>query len=163
MLVQAIADCAAAGRSARKDPFAAAVVVWVAIHGLATLRASTPDSFPSLDQEQLLTAITEGLARVRPDPPAPSIPAGVTARVPRRHRGPAQSRLVRISGIRRIGAPSTAPARRPATDDQTARWTETNSHNTGAGVPISASSWKYPRTRGSRSDVANASALSHCA
>ena len=66
VLVQAITDCAAAGRSASTDPFADAVAVWAAIHGLATLRASTPDSFPWPDQDQLLTAITERLARLQP-------------------------------------------------------------------------------------------------
>ncbi len=75
VLVEAIADCAAAGRSASTDPFADAVAVWAAIHGLATLLASTPDTFPWPDQEQLLTAITEGLARVRPDSSAPATPA----------------------------------------------------------------------------------------
>ena len=66
VLVQAIADCAAAGRSASTDPFVDAIAVWVAIHGIATLRAATPDSFPWPDRDELLTAITERLARLRP-------------------------------------------------------------------------------------------------
>lgn len=64
VLVQAIADCAAAGRSASEDHFADAVAVWAAVHGLATLLASTPPEFPWPDQDDLMISITDRLARI---------------------------------------------------------------------------------------------------
>ena len=64
VLVQAIAACAKAERSATSDPFADAVAVWVALHGLATLLAETPDDFPWPAREQMLTALVGRLAQV---------------------------------------------------------------------------------------------------
>jgi AcrR family transcriptional regulator len=64
VLVEAIADCAAAGRSASQDHFADAVAVWVALHGLATLLAETPASFPWPDPDKLLTAIVSRIAQI---------------------------------------------------------------------------------------------------
>ena len=62
MLVQGIVDCARAARSASTDHYADAVAVWVALHGLATLLAESPDDFPWPDHEQLVTAIIGRLA-----------------------------------------------------------------------------------------------------
>jgi AcrR family transcriptional regulator len=66
VLVEGIADCARAGRSASQDHFADAVAVWVALHGLATLLAEMPPTFPWPEQDQLLTAIVSRLAQLRP-------------------------------------------------------------------------------------------------
>jgi len=63
LLVQAIAACAEAGRSASTDHFADAVAVWVGLHGLATLRASLP-GFPWPQDEQVVEAIVGRLARL---------------------------------------------------------------------------------------------------
>ncbi|MGY1739008.1 TetR/AcrR family transcriptional regulator [Geodermatophilus sp. SYSU D00684] len=43
VLVAAVAACVAAGVSAGRDPRADAALVWTALHGLVTLRASRPD------------------------------------------------------------------------------------------------------------------------
>jgi len=64
VLVRAISDCAAAGESASEDHFATAVAVWVALHGLATLRAVTSASFPWPDGDRLVTDIVGRLARL---------------------------------------------------------------------------------------------------
>lgn len=66
VLVECIADCASAGRSASRDHFADAVAVWVALHGLATLLAETGPGFPWPDKDQLLTAIVSRLAQLQP-------------------------------------------------------------------------------------------------
>jgi AcrR family transcriptional regulator len=62
VLVEGIADCARAGRSASKDHFADAVAVWVALHGLATLLADSSPAFPWPDHDQLANAIVGRLA-----------------------------------------------------------------------------------------------------
>jgi AcrR family transcriptional regulator len=64
VLVDAIATCAAAGRSDSTDPFADATVLWAAMHGLASLQQGLP-LFPWPDREQLELAIINRLARVR--------------------------------------------------------------------------------------------------
>jgi AcrR family transcriptional regulator len=68
VLVEGIADCARAGRSASKDHFADAVAVWVALHGLATLLADSSPSFPWPDQDELVTAIVGRLAQLDAGP-----------------------------------------------------------------------------------------------
>ena len=69
VLVQAVADCASTGRSASTDPFTDAVIIWVALHGLATLLAETAAAFPWPGPHQLLTAIISRLAQLQPEPP----------------------------------------------------------------------------------------------
>jgi AcrR family transcriptional regulator len=64
VLVEGIADCARAGRSASNDHFADAVAVWVALHGLATLLADSAPAFPWPDHDQLVTAIVSRLAQL---------------------------------------------------------------------------------------------------
>ena len=49
-LVDSVAACAAAGRSSSTDPFADAVALWSALHGLASLRAVMTDfQWPAQD------------------------------------------------------------------------------------------------------------------
>jgi AcrR family transcriptional regulator len=64
VLVEGIADCARAGRSTSTDHFTDAVAVWVALHGLATLRADSSPTFPWPDQDRLVTAIVGRLAQL---------------------------------------------------------------------------------------------------
>jgi len=66
VLVQAISECAQADRSATNDPFADAVAVWVALHGLATLLAETPDDFPWPDRDQMLATLVGRIAQITP-------------------------------------------------------------------------------------------------
>ena len=42
LLVTAVRDCASAGQIASDDPYGDAVIIWAALHGYATLRASLP-------------------------------------------------------------------------------------------------------------------------
>jgi AcrR family transcriptional regulator len=65
-LVQGIAQCAQAGRSASTDPFADAVAIWVALHGLATLLPATPPDFPWPEPEQMLSTLVGRIAQIRP-------------------------------------------------------------------------------------------------
>ena len=63
-LVDGIAACIAAGRSAGIDPEADATLVWTALHGVVTLRAAGPDlPWPDLDEQ--LTALVTRLAQLR--------------------------------------------------------------------------------------------------
>lgn len=62
-LVDAIADCKAAGRSASIDPYDDAVAVWCAIHGLTTLRAARP-LFDRLHTDTLTRSVVHRLARI---------------------------------------------------------------------------------------------------
>jgi AcrR family transcriptional regulator len=66
LLVQGVAECAQAGRSASTDPFADAVSVWAALHGLATLLANIPQDFPWPDTEDMLNAVVGRIARIGP-------------------------------------------------------------------------------------------------
>jgi AcrR family transcriptional regulator len=59
VLVEAVADCAAAGRSASTDPAADAAALWVGLHGFAQLRTAA-SLFPWPDG--LLRTITDRLA-----------------------------------------------------------------------------------------------------
>jgi AcrR family transcriptional regulator len=63
-LVDGVAACAAAGRSASTDPAADAALLWTALHGVVTLHAAGPQpSWPDLDA--LVRALAGRLARVR--------------------------------------------------------------------------------------------------
>jgi AcrR family transcriptional regulator len=66
-LVDSIANCKAAGRSASTDPYEDAVALWSAIHGLATLRANRPD-FSQLHSDTILRSIANRLALIIPEP-----------------------------------------------------------------------------------------------
>lgn len=63
ILVDSIADCAAAGRSDSQDPFADAAVLWSAMHGQASLRQNLPD-FPWPDRHTMELAMIDRLARI---------------------------------------------------------------------------------------------------
>lgn len=62
-LVVAIADCVQDATSTSTDPFADATAVWSALHGYATLHSSVP-GFPWPDEDELLSRIVRGLARI---------------------------------------------------------------------------------------------------
>jgi AcrR family transcriptional regulator len=68
-LVDSIAICAEAGRSASADPYDDALAVWSAIHGLTTLRTSRP-LFARLHRDELLRSIIHRLACITSSPPA---------------------------------------------------------------------------------------------
>lgn len=63
ILVEGVAECARRGRSASRDPFADAANLWVAMHGLATLRAAHPD-FPWPPYEPQVDQLVSALARL---------------------------------------------------------------------------------------------------
>ncbi len=65
VLVNRIADCAAAGRSRSESPFGDATAVWVALHGYATLHAAVPN-FPWPERAALANRIVLELAKVEP-------------------------------------------------------------------------------------------------
>ncbi|MGY1813867.1 TetR/AcrR family transcriptional regulator [Blastococcus sp. SYSU D00820] len=51
VLVDGVAACAAAGRSASRDPAADAALLWTALHGVVTLQAAAGDlPWPALDE-----------------------------------------------------------------------------------------------------------------
>ena len=56
LLVEIIRDCVAAGRSTSRDPTLDAVVLWLALHGLAALPPSHP-RFPWPDEQVLLDQV----------------------------------------------------------------------------------------------------------
>lgn len=63
VLVSAIEDAKAAGRSEPGDAFADATAVWVALHGMSTLQAGLP-LFPWPEREALLDTLLFRLARL---------------------------------------------------------------------------------------------------
>jgi AcrR family transcriptional regulator len=66
ILVDSIADCAAAGLSSSTNPYDDAVAVWACIHGLTTLRASRPD-FRQIQSRETLRDIVRRQARIVSD------------------------------------------------------------------------------------------------
>jgi AcrR family transcriptional regulator len=64
VLVDAVAACAAAGRSDSTDPFADAVALWSAMHGAVSLRAAAP-RFPWPPLEDSIDDLVRRLARIR--------------------------------------------------------------------------------------------------
>lgn len=62
-LVDGIAACVAAGRSASTDPEADATLVWTALHGVVTLRSAGPE-LPWPDLGEQLTALVGRLVRL---------------------------------------------------------------------------------------------------
>jgi AcrR family transcriptional regulator len=67
LLVDAIAACVAAGRSTSTDPFSDAVGLWVALHGLATLRDANP-LFPWPDVDGSVETFVHRLALITAAP-----------------------------------------------------------------------------------------------
>lgn len=75
VLVDAIAACAGAGRSASRDPRGEATLVWTALHGMVTLRAAAPDlPWPDLDAQ--LQAVVCRLALIEGSGPSAPPSAG---------------------------------------------------------------------------------------
>ena len=64
LLVQAIEDCLEAGASASTDVVADATAVWVAMHGIVTLRTALP-GFPWPDPKQFVRQYVLSLAHVQ--------------------------------------------------------------------------------------------------
>lgn len=64
LLVQAIEDCLEAGASASTDVVADATAVWVAMHGIVTLRTALP-GFPWPDPNQFVRQYVLSLAHVQ--------------------------------------------------------------------------------------------------
>lgn len=67
-LVDGIAACKQAGRSASADPYDDAIAVWAAIHGLTTLRSSRP-GFARLHRDELMRTAVHRLACITSPPP----------------------------------------------------------------------------------------------
>jgi AcrR family transcriptional regulator len=69
-LVEAvITNCVSAGRSSSEDPHADAFLVWVGMHGMATLEKPDRESLRRLgplDRPQLLERMVRRLAKIRP-------------------------------------------------------------------------------------------------
>lgn len=65
LLVDGVGACAAAGRSASRDPQADANLLWTALHGVVTLRVAAPD-FPWPDLGTQLPQLVERLALLGP-------------------------------------------------------------------------------------------------
>lgn len=83
-LLDAVAACIDSGASSATSAEAAAVRVWVGLHGQATLQASLP-WFPWPDAQQLADEVCERLADLRPKVRAArSVPAERAGRAPRR-------------------------------------------------------------------------------
>lgn len=61
LLVESIEACVEAGSSTSPSPFESALQLWIAMHGFATLRASTP-GFPWPDPDGLLDSLIDRLA-----------------------------------------------------------------------------------------------------
>ncbi len=68
VLLDAVRACVDAGDSAETSAPAAAVRVWVSLHGMATLRASLP-WFPWPPRDALLDDLITRAADLRPSPP----------------------------------------------------------------------------------------------
>lgn len=66
LLVDAIAGCVRAGRSASQDPALDAVALWSALHGYIALRAAAAE-FPWPDESSILDAMIAGQARLAPE------------------------------------------------------------------------------------------------
>ncbi|MGY1688995.1 TetR/AcrR family transcriptional regulator [Geodermatophilus sp. SYSU D01105] len=65
VLVDGVAACVRAGRSASRDPRADAALVWTALHGVVSLRSAGPDlPWPDLDTQ--VDALVVRLAMLEP-------------------------------------------------------------------------------------------------
>lgn len=63
LLVDAIAACVTAGRSASQDPWLDAVALWSMLHGYSSLSISNPE-FPWPDERVIVEAMISGQARL---------------------------------------------------------------------------------------------------
>jgi len=69
LLVDGLAACMSAGRSASTDVMADSTAIWVALHGTVSLKSSAP-GFPWPDPEGFVRRFVLRLARIAPGPPA---------------------------------------------------------------------------------------------
>ena len=69
LLVDALAACIAAGRSASTDAMADSTAIWVALHGTVSLKSSAP-GFPWPEPDDFVRQFVLRLARITPEPPA---------------------------------------------------------------------------------------------
>ena len=69
LLVDALASCVAAGRSASIDAMADSTAIWVALHGTVCLQSSAP-GFPWPEPDDFVRQFVLRLARITPEPPA---------------------------------------------------------------------------------------------
>jgi AcrR family transcriptional regulator len=67
-----LADCVAAGQSTSDDTHRDAILMWIALHGYATLHPALP-GFPWVDTETILDGVLEGCGHITQ--PAASPPA----------------------------------------------------------------------------------------
>jgi AcrR family transcriptional regulator len=68
VLLDAVRGCVAAGASTAPSPLAAAIELWVALHGYVTLRVNDP-RFPWPDTDELLETLITRLAWIEATPP----------------------------------------------------------------------------------------------
>jgi AcrR family transcriptional regulator len=68
VLLDAVRDCITAGASKAPSPLAAAIELWVALHGYVTLRATAPE-FPWPDSDEVLESLTTRLAWIEAPQP----------------------------------------------------------------------------------------------
>ncbi|MGA2804442.1 MAG: TetR/AcrR family transcriptional regulator [Acidimicrobiales bacterium] len=69
LLVDTLAECIAAGRSASTDAMTDSTAIWVALHGTVSLKSSAP-GFPWPEPEDFVRQFVLRLARIRPGPSA---------------------------------------------------------------------------------------------
>lgn len=69
LLVDTLAECIAAGRSASTDAMADSTAIWVALHGTVSLKSSAP-GFPWPEPEGFVRQFVLRLARINPEAPA---------------------------------------------------------------------------------------------
>ena len=69
LLVDALAQCIVAGRSASTDAMADSTAIWVALHGTVSLKASAP-GFPWPEPDDFVRRFVLRLARITSEPPA---------------------------------------------------------------------------------------------
>ncbi|MGA3351668.1 MAG: TetR/AcrR family transcriptional regulator [Acidimicrobiales bacterium] len=68
LLVDSLAACIAAGRSASTDAVADSTAIWVALHGTVSLKTATP-GFPWPEPDDFVRQFVLRLARIRLQPP----------------------------------------------------------------------------------------------
>jgi AcrR family transcriptional regulator len=67
LLVDALAACITAGRSASTDAIADSTAIWVALHGTVSLKSSAP-GFPWPEPVDFVRQLALRLARITPEP-----------------------------------------------------------------------------------------------
>ncbi len=66
LLFDGVMSCVKAGRSATTDVFADSTAIWVALHGVVTLRTALP-GFPWPEKKEFVRNLVLRLARILPD------------------------------------------------------------------------------------------------